>query len=166
MYFEASRSETMIAGAELTETPAAASLLVPVLLSLSKTTRALMGIRLVALGLHQGQDELLMALEVGKPASVSALSEKLFVRPSTVSKMLDRLCAKGLVERVTSPRDARLTLVCMTDSGDLVRAKVAQLWDTIEVELAGKLTPDARDSMMDALGIIDSIIGTRLMRLR
>ena len=140
--------------------------LVPTLLSLSKTTRALMGIRLADLGLHQGQDELLIALEMDKPVSVSALSEKLFVRPSTVSKMLDRLCAKGLVERMPSPQDARLTLVKLTRDGQGVKTDVRLLWDMIEVELAGKMAPDGKDTMMGALGTIDGIIGSRLMRLR
>ena len=140
--------------------------LVPTLLSLTKTTRALMGIRLAELGLHQGQDELLMALQMDKPVSVSALSETLVVRPSTVSKMLDRLCAKGLVERLPSPRDARLTLVKLTQDGQAAKTGVRLLWDMIEVELAGKMAPDGKDDILGALGTIDGIIGSRLMRLR
>lgn len=140
--------------------------LVPTLLSLSKTTRALMGIRLADLGLHQGQDELLIALDMGEPLSVSALSEKLFVRPSTVSKMLDRLCAKGLVDRVPTARDARLTLVRLTEKGDEAKTRVRQLWDMIDGELAGKMPAAGRDSVIGALGTIDGIIGSKLMRLR
>jgi DNA-binding MarR family transcriptional regulator len=140
--------------------------LVLTLLSLAKTTRALMGIRLADLGLHQGQDELLIALEIDMPVSVSTLSERLVVRPSTVSKMLDRLCAKGLVKRLPSPRDARLTLVKLTRDGQAAKTDVQLLWDMIGVELAGKMKPDGKDSMLGALGMIDGIIGSRLMRLR
>ncbi|BDA85248.1 hypothetical protein Sa4125_27900 [Aureimonas sp. SA4125] len=140
--------------------------LIPTLLSLSKTTRALMGIKLAEVGLHQGQDELLMSLEHGSPMSVSALSEKLCVRPSTVSKMLDRLCAKGLVDRIPSPRDARLTLVRLTPSGDAMKTEVRQLWGMIEADLSSRMAQDGIDTMMGALGTIDGIIGARLMRLR
>jgi DNA-binding MarR family transcriptional regulator len=125
-----------------------------------------MGIRLAELGLHQGQDELLMALDMGDPLSVSALSEKLVVRPSTVSKMLDPLCAKGLVDRVPTARDARLTLVRLTEKGDSAKTQVQRLWHVIEIELAGKMPPAGKDSMLGALGTIDGIIGSRLMRLR
>ena len=143
-----------------------ASPLVPTLLSLAKTTRALMGIRLAELGLNQGQDELLIALEMDKPVSVSTLSDRLVVRPSTVSKMLDRLCAKGLVERLPSPQDARLTLVKLTRDGHAAKTNVRLLWDMIGIELARKMEPDGKDSMLGALGTIDELIGSKLRRLR
>ena len=143
-----------------------ASPLVPTLLSLAKTTRALMGLRLADLGLHQGQDELLIALEMDKPVSVSTLSERLVVRSSTVSNMVDRLCAKGFVERLPSPQDARLTLVKLTRDGHAAKTDVRLLWDMIGVELARKMEPYGKDSMLGALGTIDELIGSRLGRLR
>lgn len=165
MTLHSSQSRAAVAVAQPTD-EGLPSPLVPTLLSLSKTTRALMGIRLADLGLHQGQDELLIALDMSEPVSVSALSEKLFVRPSTVSKMLDRLSAKGLVARIPTPRDARLTLVRLTEKGNAAKTEVRQLWDMIEIELAGKMPSAGKNSMMGALGTIDGIIGTKLMRLR
>ena len=140
--------------------------LVPTLLSLSKSTRALMGIRLAELSLHQGQDELLMALDVNETLSVSVLSDKLYVRPSTVSKMLDRLCAKDLVVRTSTPDDARRTMVKLTDKGVDAKRKVRQMWDSLDSELSTRLATDGDRSIIGALTVIDDIIATRLARLR
>lgn len=67
--------------------------LVSALLSISKSTRALVGLKLSELGFHNGQDELLCALDERSEMSVSKIADELCVRASTVSKMLDRLVA-------------------------------------------------------------------------
>ena len=78
--------------------------LVAVLLSISKSTRALVGLKLNEVGFHNGQDELLLALDTSTPISVSKLAGELNVRPSTVSKMLDRLIDARTVERTPISR--------------------------------------------------------------
>lgn len=69
--------------------------LVRALLSISKSTRAFLALLLSDIGLHLGQDQLIACLRHGEPMSVSTLADRIAVRPSTVSKMLDRLVEKG-----------------------------------------------------------------------
>lgn len=167
MYLEASRSRTLATRADLgSEEKDATETLVPTLLSISKMTRAMLGIELAAIGLYQGQDELIMALEGSEPVPVSTLADKLCVRPSTVSKMLDRLQAKNLIERMPSQKDARLTLVRATPAGIATKRAIAKLWARIEEGLIGKMGDRKSGALAADLSLLDTTLKGRLARLR
>ncbi|MBB4001621.1 MarR family transcriptional regulator [Aurantimonas endophytica] len=117
----------------MTETPSNIRLL-PNLLSISKSLRALMGLKLAELGLHPGQDELLLALSPNMGTGVSVLANRLGVRPSTVSKMVDLLVQAGQVERAVNPRDARRTVICITPSGIEMQGRIIEVWLRLESE--------------------------------
>lgn len=140
--------------------------LVPSLLSIAKSTRAFLALLLVEIDLHPGQDQLLIRVEPGTPISVSALADQLAVRPSTVSKMLDRLIEKNLVERASNSRDARRTMVMLTPAGEAVRQRVRGVWEKLEGELSGSLGEADRDRLMIALQQVDALLTTKLRRLR
>ena len=140
--------------------------LVPSLLSISKSTRAFLALLLVEIDLHPGQDQLLMRLDPGEPVSVSALAELLAVRPSTVSKMLDRLIEKHLVQRASNSADARRTMVSLTPAGEEVKAQVRAVWAKLETELASALSQDDAARMVSALHQADQLLATKLRRLR
>lgn len=139
--------------------------LVPLLLSIAKSTRALMGLKLAEHDFHNGQDELLLALEKNTLFSVSDIAEQLSVRPSTISKMLDRVIAKGLAERVGSTTDARKTMVQITPAGLEARSELMQLREEIEVQLRGSLTIDDEVSLR-SLESLATVLKQRLSRLR
>jgi DNA-binding MarR family transcriptional regulator len=139
--------------------------LVPALLSISKSTRALMGIKLAELDFHNGQDELLVALNEEAPIAVSKLADELHVRPSTVSKMLDRLVIKNLVERIGNPRDARRTMVRITPAGLDARSLLLNIWDKLEAELSSGLSGDAEE-IIQTLDDVASKLEARISRLR
>lgn len=139
--------------------------LVPALLSISKSTRALQGIKLATLGFHNGQDELLMAID-SKGATVSAVAEQLAIRPSTVSKMMDRLVAKGLVERIGDARDGRRTLIRITPAGIEARGMLSQARAELDAELGAAMPPDKRADVTRYLEEFAHYIAARLRRLR
>ena len=140
--------------------------IVGLLLSISKSTRAFIALLLAEIDLHPGQDQLLDRLEHGSSVSVSELAEQLAVRPSTVSKMLDRLIQKGLVIRVASHGDARRTMVELTDAGDKVRRSVHQLWQRLETDLHGAIPNGEAPEVEAALKRMDALLRTKLRRLR
>lgn len=140
--------------------------LVPPLLSIAKSTRAFLALLLAEAGLHPGQDQLLDRLEPNVALSVSALAEQLAVRPSTVSKMLDRLIEKDLVTRASSHRDARRTMVTLTEKGRQARILVHATWARLEVDLAGSLTQNEAASLAASLRKADELLSARLRRLR
>jgi DNA-binding MarR family transcriptional regulator len=45
------------------------------------------------------------------------LAERVMLSPSGVTRVVDRLVAKGLVHRQADPEDARAALACLTDEG-------------------------------------------------
>lgn len=154
---DASVGEPAVSGADRS--------MLPLLVSISKSTRGLLLCKLSALGFHNGQDELMVALDEDRPATVSKLAEQLGVRASTVSKMLDRLIMKGLVERAGDNRDSRRTIVRITPAGVDARDRVLRLWGEIEHDLMKNVGADA-ETVTRELAFVDRQLKTRLARLR
>lgn len=147
----------------LTKSP---PILVPSLLSIAKSTRAFLTILLAEIDLHPGQDQLLDRLEADNPVNVSTLAELLAVRPSTVSKMLDRLIERGLVSRSANARDARRTMVHLTPAGLEAQRRVREIWLKLESDLTTALTPEDIAALDDSLYRAGDILTQRLRRLR
>ncbi|MEX6509242.1 MarR family winged helix-turn-helix transcriptional regulator [Jiella sp. M17.18] len=109
---------------------------VPVLLSIAKSTRALNMVFLSEIGLSPGQDRLLDALDPIQPLSSVIVAAETDVKPSTVSKMTDRLERDGYVVRVASNLDSRLTLLALTPAGVRMQKQIRKVWRRMEEELA------------------------------
>lgn len=150
----------------LERTAASDARLVPTLLSIAKSTRAFLALLLAEIDLHPGQDQLLQRLQPGETVSVSMLADQLAVRPSTVSKMLDRLIEKELVVRAANNRDARRTMVALTDRGEEVKEKVRKIWNRLEHELTAALQPSDVERLLGALEQVDDLLTVKLRRLR
>ncbi len=54
----------------------------------------------------------------GKPISTSDIRERLLDKMSDASRMVDRLCQKGLAVRSTCPGDKRLVDVTLSEAGE------------------------------------------------
>ena len=54
------------------------------------------------------------------------LAERVMLSPSGLTRLVDRLVAKGLVERETDPQDARATLARLTPEGARVLRRAAR----------------------------------------
>jgi DNA-binding MarR family transcriptional regulator len=99
-------------------------------------TRA--GVHLGRIGLHPGQEAVLKALADADGQSMSELAAVLAVQPPTVTKMIARLGAQGLVTRQVSAADGRLARVYLTDAGRERVLAVDTAWKRVEKEaLAG-----------------------------
>lgn len=99
-------------------------------------TRA--GVHLGRIGLHPGQEAVLKALAEQDGQSMSELAAALSVQPPTVTKMIARLGAQGLVTRQVSASDGRLARVYLTDLGRERVLAVDTAWKRVEKEaLAG-----------------------------
>jgi DNA-binding MarR family transcriptional regulator len=87
-------------------------------------------------GLTNSQSGVLRALHKKSPLSLAKLSRMLYVTPSNITGIIDRLEKKGLVERMRKKGDRRVTLVELTESGQ----KLSQLLpDPIEMRLINGL---------------------------
>jgi len=84
--------------------------------------------------------EVLQHLAAGGPLTVGEQAEHLGLRRNSVSELLTRLEAKGLVARVRDERDERRVLVWLTDAGRDVVSRVGQV-----------LAPDLLATAMEAM---------------
>ena len=91
-----------------------------------------------------------MALrELGDPLPMRDLAERLCCDASNVTGIVDRLEARGLVERRTAPDDRRVKHLVLTDDGRALR-QVHRDRLTLDLPLLD-LTPDERRSLTTLL---------------
>jgi DNA-binding MarR family transcriptional regulator len=74
------------------------------------------------LGLAPMQLHALRLIEPGAELPMSSLAGLLFCDASNVTGIVDRLEARGLIERRPAPQDRRVKLLALTDEGVRVRA--------------------------------------------
>ena len=104
----------------------------------AKALRARSGSHLGRIGLHAGQEGVLKALADEDGLTMSQLAQVLGVQPPTVTKMVSRLSAQGLLKRVPSETDGRLARVHLTETGLAKIDEIDRIWKRIEREaLAG-----------------------------
>ena len=93
---------------------------------------------LAGLGLHVGQEMVLVELWEKDGLRGGELASRLGVEPPTVTKMLRRLEGCGLVERRPDPADARSFGVFLTEKGRALEGPVTRRWGRAqEMTLAG-----------------------------
>ncbi len=113
-------------------------------------------------GLGEGEFDVLATLRrQGAPYALSPgeLGERTMVSSGAVTKRVDRLEARGLVERRAHPSDGRSRTVALTAAG---RAVVDAAMDdhlANEARLLGGLEPDERTALADLLGRLATTLG-------
>jgi DNA-binding MarR family transcriptional regulator len=96
------------------------------------------------------QLHLLRLLEPGDETPMSALAQQLFCDPSNVTGIVDRLEARGLIERREAERDRRMKVVRLTGEGERIRARVVSSLAVPPPELAALPLAQQR-ALRDAL---------------
>ncbi|WP_328533626.1 MarR family transcriptional regulator [Micromonospora zamorensis] len=102
------------------------------LLSLRHRARA--AALLAPLGLHPGQEALLLELDRTGPRIQAQLSEALGCEPPSVTLMTRKLEASGHIRRRPAPSDKRASIVELTDSGKALADRVKELWHGLAEE--------------------------------
>ncbi|MCY0901619.1 MAG: MarR family transcriptional regulator [Firmicutes bacterium] len=102
---------------------------------------------------------ILRQLKRTEQCTIGQLADRMEVRPSTMSQMLDRLERERWVERVTSSEDSRVRLIRLTDSGRGFIRSVEGLWrDRLSPALA-VLTPQEQATLVDLLARVAQASG-------
>ena len=119
-------------------------------------------------GLTGPQSSVLRTLATEGPLSSASLSRRLYVTPSNITGIIDRLEKKGLVERIRKEGDRRVALITLTESGvELSKS----LPDPIEKKLISELVDLEQEhvrilalvmnqilNLMDAKGVDDAFL--------
>ncbi len=83
-----------------------------------------------------------LSKQEGRRLRIRDLSRHLLLTQPSVSRMVDRLVAKGLVSKEGDPGDGRGTFVCLTDAGFALFRRVAVAHaDSISRHLGTALNP-------------------------
>lgn len=92
------------------------------------------------MGLTHPQYLVMLALWERSPRSVKDLSSALALDPGTLSPLLKRLEAAGLVTRGRAPSDERTLAVTLTDAGRQLRAEAERVPPAIVARLGMELS--------------------------
>ena len=134
------------------------------LLSLRHRARA--ATLLAPLGLHPGQEALLLELARTGPMIQAQLSEALACEPPSVTLMTRKLEASGHVRRAPAPSDKRASVVELTDSGRALAAEVKRLWHALAEETVAGLPAGTVAELPGVLTTLAGNVDTRRHRGR
>lgn len=124
------------------------------LLSLRHRARA--AALLTPLGLHPGQEVLLLELDRTGPSIQAQLSDALGCEPPSVTLMTRKLEASGHIRRTPAPTDKRASVVELTDSGQALVEQVKQQWCALAEETVAGLPADTVAALP---GILNTLTG-------
>ncbi|WP_416967408.1 MarR family winged helix-turn-helix transcriptional regulator [Streptomyces sp. 4F14] len=103
------------------------------------------------LGLHPGQELVMMHLWGCGAARQSDLVRLLDLDPSTVTKMLQRLEQAGHVRRLPDPADGRAVLVEATDTSSHLLEEIERVWAELEERSLEGFSGAERDQFLSML---------------
>ena len=96
------------------------------------------------------QAHALKLLLPGHPIAMRELAEGLHCDPSNITGIVDRLEARGLVERRAAPRDRRIKVLVLTRRGAELRARLLERLSEAPPAIA-RLSPDEQRQLRDLL---------------
>ena len=120
------------------------------LLQVHKAHRARAEAALNKLGLHTGQEMLLLRLWGEEGIPQSQLAASMGVEPPTATKMLQRMEHAGLIERRPDPEDARISRVYLTERSRALEQPVLEVWKQLEAQTVAGLS-DTEQALLHRL---------------
>jgi DNA-binding MarR family transcriptional regulator len=100
--------------------------------------------------------ECLLVLFLDHPDSAGALAESLGIRKSSLSKLLNGLEEKGLVDRALDPDDRRMERLTLTPAGSDLVERVHTRATDIAMEMLAKLPEERRSQFLRCVRTITS----------
>lgn len=129
------------------------------LLSLRHRARA--ATLLAPLGLHPGQEALLLELARTGAMIQAHIGEAIGCEPPSVTVMTRKLEASGHISRTPAPSDKRATVVELTESGKALADQVKQVWRDLAEETVAGLPAQTVSELPGTLQQITDNVDTR-----
>lgn len=101
-------------------------------------------VMLESVNVHPGQVLMLHHLSKKDGLSQKELAEKLFVKPSTITVMINRMEAVGYVKREADIEDKRITRIIITEKGKEAFVKVEEIRKELEREALRDITEEEK----------------------
>jgi DNA-binding MarR family transcriptional regulator len=110
------------------------------------------------LGLHPGQELILMHLFARDGQTQSELLASIGLDHSTLSKALRRMQEAGLLTRESAEHDRRALVVRLTEKGGGLRGPIEEMWQTLEKTTLQNLSSEQAEALTDAAqAVVDAI---------
>ena len=114
------------------------------------------------LGLHPGQEVLLLELDARGPRTQAELAGALGCEPPSVTVMVQKLEAAGLIKRSPSASDGRATVVDLANKGRALMPKLKEVWLRLAETTVAGLSETSLESLLTVLGgLADSLYPLR-----
>jgi len=108
--------------------------------------------RMVDLGLTDAQWKPLLMLHQGECSTAADLSRMACHDTGAVTRLLDRLEAKGLIRRLRSAEDRRVVNLELTEAGEKIAAEVPKIIIGLANQVLVGFSPDEFAKFKDLLG--------------
>jgi DNA-binding MarR family transcriptional regulator len=125
-----------------------------VTLSVSRAVRSAYDARFRRLDLNMTEGALLTTLQRFGPLTQRELAELLYIGRAAAGQFVDRLEARGLVQRDTDPDDRRVWIVTTTAPGKALSVEAFDIWWKTGADLTRGLTDAQRDRLIKLLMMV------------
>lgn len=103
-------------------------------------------------GMNRAQWALLKRLESNQGLKQTELAEMLDLQPITVTRLVDRLCDSGLIERRADPNDRRAKRLFLTPAAQPLMDRLDTLGHDLMNAILEGLPPEKTDAALTYLG--------------
>lgn len=105
------------------------------------------------------ETRILFEIKIHQNCIQNDIVQTLHIDKSYLSRIVQRLCAKGIVEKIKSDDDKRTTRITLTEMGNAETERLIQLTNQqIKEQIIG-LSPDECNELCTALNTVISILG-------
>ena len=107
-------------------------------------------------GLLQAELKCLTLFDEERYLTVKGISQKMEITKSRVTKIIDGLVHKGLVERTDDPKDGRVTLISLTPEGKEKSRQLSLFLLDAHQKVLLQMKPSDRKNVLSALELLRS----------
>lgn len=97
--------------------------------------------------LYEGQDILLHYLAIEDGQTMSELAAKVCVQAGTLSTMIRRMEANGLIRKEADQRDKRTHRIYFTPKGREVQIQTCKIWNELDKKTLNGLSADEKKTL-------------------
>ena len=82
------------------------------------------------------------------------IAYKMNVVKSRVTKIIDGMVKKNLVQRIPDPEDSRITLLSLTPEGQNKLSEIKEFYDYVNHQVLSQMEPEQRKTMLTNLDLL------------
>lgn len=105
------------------------------------------------------ETRILFEIKIHGTCIQSNIAKTLHIDKSYLSRIITRFCKNGLIEKVKSAEDKRITYITLTEKGNIETERLIELTDNQIKSKITQLNSDECEKLCHAMNVIISILG-------